>query len=78
MPYRIVDTPLFPLSVVLQILPQAWPGIRRIRRQGRETDQHAMDAWTICPDTDNRLRMERLMRAIEATRCPSNRKCGPL
>ncbi|HXP97004.1 MAG TPA: hypothetical protein VN809_09860 [Telmatospirillum sp.] len=75
MPHRIADTPLFPLSVVLQILPQAWP---RLRRQGRHADHHAMDSWATCPDTDTFMRMDRLMRAIEATRSSSNGTRGRL
>ncbi len=57
---RLADTPLFPLLVVLQILPQAWPGFPWRKPAG--------DRRPVAAEDGNRTRMERLIRAIDETR----------
>lgn len=64
MPHRrLADTPLFPLFVVMQILPEAWPKTRRMVSQ-----EPSVDPRSLSSEDDNRIRMERLMQAIDETR----------
>jgi hypothetical protein len=64
MPHRrLADTPLFPLFVVMQILPETWPKLRRMVSQ-----EPSLSHRTLSSEDDNRIRMERLMRAIDETR----------
>jgi hypothetical protein len=63
---KLVDTPLFPLFVVLQILPETWPRVRRSTNSRPMSND--VSAWSGPVADDDHAKMERLMRAIDETR----------